>query len=489
MNYKMNFGIITFLTIFILCFPSDVRAASLMIDPSDARTDNSFIMETTIRSYDDTLVVRKPYDVTTVYRYDTIFIYSEQVFELPEYLEDQLKTYEGRIVILGKLPKTKYSWTSFQTDGTVEVFTLKGEPLQYGLSIERVLPNKRLKTLVEGERYDEKYPYVVTNENGLYYVASARVEGLKQYVLNDLLGQLYNVKRGHQAYIRLEDIDYSSDASQLKEVTDYLKSEHIPILLSVKLDQSKTNEPTIKKNEPLIKLLRNLQADGARIILDTSFNDLERSIRYMMHQKLYPFAIETTEVGLLPQKYYETIARFSDLYFGPLTNRHSGKVQHVLPSTITNLDRLVLYPETIGIVDQSEVSIFRTWQHKMQLLTELQASTFGISYYPYLGVEPLKKAVAQMREVNDLQWIEWDSFETTVRTSTATIQFSENRSISITKDNPIYDQWLYVWENKTNEMILWILVILVATFVTLFTFYIVHMRLRLRKRLFRERSY
>lgn len=487
MNYKTIVFFFIFLYGFIFHFPTFAHATSLLIDPSDARTDDRFIMETTIRSYDDSLVVRKPYDVRAVGRYDTIFVYGEHSSKLPASLEEQLQTYEGRIILIGKVPETQSLWKNFQTDGTVDVLALQGEPMQSALSIERVLPNKHLHTLVEGERYGATYPYIVTNDYGVYYIASSRVEGLKQYVLNDLLAQLYTVPFEHRAYIRLEGIDRSSDAKQLQQVTDYLEAQHVPILLSVNLDLNENKTKTIKKNEPLLKLLRKLQKNGARIILNAPLQHMDQSIRYLMHQKLYPFAIETTDLSFSYERYKE-INSFTNLYFGPLTSSHTGKIQHILPSTINGLEELTLYPETLGYVQQEDGPIFRTWQHKLQLLEQLQMSTLGLSYHPYLGVEPLKEVVEQMKAVNGVQWMEWDRYETTTKTSTATIHFGADHSIRVTKDQPFYDQWLYIWENKTTETVLWILVGLVGAFVTLFIFYIVRMRVRLRKRLFRERS-
>lgn len=487
MNYKTFVFFFLFLYFAIFHFPTFAHSASLLIDPSDTRTDDSFIMETTIRSYDESLVVRKPYDVTTLGRYDTIFIYSEQSFPLPEHLEQQFITYEGRLILIGKIPETKKIWSSFETDGTVEIFSLQGEPMQSGLSIERVVPNKYLQTIVEGERYGDCYPYIVSNGYDIYYVASTRVEGLKQYTFNRLLNNLYQNQSGHPAFIRLEGIDATSDVEQLEAITQYLKSQHVPILLSVKLEYTKTKNNAFKQNKKLLQLLQSLQQDGARIILNTSISNMDWAIRYLAHQKLYPFAIETEDLTFSYER-YKQIQYNSNLYFGPLTSSHIGKVQHILPSTIDGLPNLTLYPETLGFVQQNETSIFRTWQHKLQLLTELPASVLSISYHPYLGVDPLKEVVQKMNQTSGIQWIQWDEYETTVQNETMEIAFSKDRTIQVTKTKPFYDQWLYLWENKTTETVLWILVGLVATFVTLFIFYVVRMRMRLRKRLFRERS-
>lgn len=469
------------IALFLFLWPPSANAADrvLIIDDAIERSNDSLRLEEIIRSYRSNVDVELTSTAVNHQMYDAIFLFGNSEVHLPEAVEEALMAYEGKIIVIGRAPSSRKFWKEWAYGEEVEVLSLLDEPLQKPLPVFNITPPADARIIVKGERYEKEYPYVI--ERGHHYaIASTKIEGMKQLALHHLLEQLFPIERGHEAYIRLTDINANTDIAHLEDITSYLMNREIPILLTVEPKAKTTSIQMLGENKPLVKLLTKLQSDGARIIVKSDKSSYDKNIRLLVNLSLYPIGVETNSQSLTYED-HQMISRHSSFYFGK-------QVQQILPITLDGINRYTLYPETLSFTGSNKRAHFRPVEDEVALLNSLETSVVSFSFHSYLQLESLQELVEQVNRIQNLKWIRWDQQRAVTNTTTQTIRFDVDSRIEIDTHRPLYDKWLNIWENKTSDIVLWLLAIVVLTFVLLFTVYIVFMRIRLRKRLFNERK-
>lgn len=483
MRYKWLFAFC-----FLFLWPSTSYAANqiLIIDDAVDRSDNSLLVEATIRSYQANVVVKPSSEAVDIHAYDAVFLFGEQAIQLPEALEEELLSYDKEVIVIGAAPKSKMFWKEWRYGDDVEIFSLNGEPLRQSVTIAEIRPPEDAEIVVAGDHFNKAYPYI-SRKGRQYAIASTEFKGLRQLVFNQLLAKLFPIDEGHEAFIRLTDINVNTDVEQLEQITSYLSANKVPLLLAVDNKPRTNSKQELKDNKALVQLLQELQAEGARIVFKLDGANYEKDLRLFIHLGLYPLGVETDSLLKVSEEYEEVLTN-SSIYFGPIKSSENRQVQHILPTTFASLDRIFLYSDTLSDIEHTALSSSRTPAYKVDLLETVESSMISFLYHSYLGLEPLQELVEQINRIKNLKWIEWDKQQAVTKMATQTIRFSEDGKIKVENHRPLYDQWRYVWESKSTDTILWLLAGLVLLFVSLFTVYIIFMRVRLRKRLFNERK-
>lgn len=469
------------IALFLFLWPPSASAAHkvLIIDDAPERLNDSLRLEEMIRAYRSSVDVETTRADVNLQMYDAIFLFYPSEVHLPKALEQALSVYEGKIVVIGHAPSSRKFWKEWTYGEEVEVLTLLDEPLQKPLKIFNITPPPDAEVIVKSERYEKAYPYISQRGNN-YAVVSTKIEGIRQFALHHLLEQLFPIERGHKAYIRLTDINANTDIAHLEKITSYLINREIPILLTVEPKVKTTSIQMLSENKLLVNLLTKLQSDGARIIVKSDKTSYDKNIRLLANLSLYPIGVESNSQSLTYED-HQVISQYSSFYFGK-------QVQQILPTTLNGIDQYTLYPDTLSFTGSNKRDHFRPVEDEVAILNRLETSVVSFSFHSYLQLDSLKELVEQVDRIQNIQWIQWNQQRAVTNTTTQTIRFDIDSSIEIDTHRPLYDKWLNIWENKTADIVLWLLAIVVLTFVLLFTVYIIFMRIRLRKRLFNERK-
>ncbi|HAM80014.1 DUF2334 domain-containing protein [Ornithinibacillus bavariensis] len=219
---------------------------------------------------------------------------------------------------------------------------------------------------------------------------------------------------------------------------------------------------------------------------------LENSIHSLTRLGLAPTSFEAPHYTMSSNGYQVTSHYFSAI-FGQI--QASDKDWQVMFSPLfiskpSLLNGMILYPETIGFVDPASANPILDIEKSLNQVLQVPGSVIGGFYHPYLGKEYgldyLKQMVALIENVPNVEWIELKNEKHVVKTDLVEIVTSGNGEIEVKSEL----SWLTIIKDKfaedSLEKYLWIIVIVTAIFVMLFIIHIVTLRMRYRKRLFKE---
>ena len=150
------------------------------------------------------------------------------------------------------------------------------------------------------------------------------------------------------------------------------------------------------------------------------------------------------------------------------------------------LSGMTLYPEKIGYIDPALPDPFQEMENSVTKLQEVPGSVIGGFYHPYLGVEYLAEVIRLMESVPNMEWLDYSTTNQHVTSERVTIiQNAKGIEVqsTITEFGQLFEN---VKENPFQSM-LWLIVFIVTGFLTVFFTYVVNLRFRLKKRLFKER--
>lgn len=203
-------------------------------------------------------------------RYDVVVFVGEQKGEIPEWVQEELKTFDGRLIVFGYNVEQLAPFTDWQIEGEEYMRKLDGHSLTAVKSVIQVVPPKGSTILSEGETTGKLLPFIVKKE-AVSYVATTSFGIEEKYALSRALYTMLNLQTPHihPAYIRLEDISPISDAKLIEETGTYLADRGIPFFMAIipVYVNSETGEQIpLSKNEPLVEVLLELQDRGGMVI-------------------------------------------------------------------------------------------------------------------------------------------------------------------------------------------------------------------------------
>ncbi|KPN12951.1 hypothetical protein AKG37_13730 [Bacillus australimaris] len=402
------------------------------------------------------------------------------------------------------------------------------------------------------KKHEATLPFVVQTKEGAAYIGILDIVQQNKLLAEVLEKYLPSSNQLTTKYLKLENISPATDEKKLLELGQYVSTQHIPFQIAVTpvwVDQATGNEVTLSDRPQLVKVLKQLQRDGASIILhgfsrtyrteesgqdfefwdvkndqpitsndpknsekqliksyfsnEKDFNTyiksnqqqeiiyteekLTKGIELLAQQGLYPLAFEVPH-DAISQQGYEVISRHMSSLFGQVQlSNHTWKAVGAPPlvTTPAMLHGMTLYPQQSVAPASDQAGSNVLTEQTIQSSQHLQSAAIGLSYNVESGIAGLQDLITQMEAIPSSEWLDLKKTKQMVQTSHVQIKTSGNGHIQVQESN--------LAETKTvkrsgMEKMLRILTVVVMLFIAAFAFYTLYLRLTMKKRIFKERK-
>lgn len=267
----------------------------------------------------------------------------------------------------------------------------------------------------------------------------------------------------------------------------------------VKLNQPITTERTDIVPEPIRKV-STFNQESEYIAYRKKMQSIEtkyiegkltKSIETLARIGLKPIAFEAPHYTMSSNGYRVASAYFSEI-FGQIQYSDSNWEIMETPLFISRpkiLSGMRLFPETIGYIDPNELFPLENMQKAIEKVSEVPGAVIGGFYHPYLGLEYLPDIVKMIEAVPNIEWIKLPMDDTTfVKTENVSISVNQKDEITMISKQTKKDELMRNIREQPFNFSLWIVTSIVILFLVAFSFHIIFLRLRLKKRLFEERD-
>ncbi|WGD97928.2 DUF2334 domain-containing protein [Bacillus safensis] len=402
------------------------------------------------------------------------------------------------------------------------------------------------------KKHEADLPFVVQTKEGAAYIGILDVVQHNELLAEVLEKHLPSSDQLTTKYLKLGNISPVTDEKKLLELGQYVSTRHVPFLIAVTpvwVDRTTGDEVTLSDRPKLVKVLKQLQSDGASIILhgfnrtyraedsgqdfefwdakndqsitsndpkkaekkqsESSFSNekdfhaytssikqqeiiyteekLTKGIELLAQQGLYPLAFEVPH-DAISQQGYEVISRHVSSLFGQVQlSDHTWKTAGA-PPLLTKpamLHGMTLYPQQPVEAASDEEGSNVLTEQKIQSIQHLQSAAIGLSYDVESGITGLQNLMMQMDAIPSSEWLDLKKTKQTVQTSHVQIKTSGNGHIQVEQSNRAETTTV---KRSGMENMLRILTVVVMLFIAAFAFYTLYLRLTMKKRIFKERK-
>ncbi|WP_284905690.1 DUF2334 domain-containing protein [Bacillus sp. lyk4-R2A-2] len=433
--------------------------------------------------------------------------------------------------------KHTHDQTYRQLERRINVLTVRGTDLE-----NEFLVKKRQSDL----------PFVTQTKEGAAYIGILDVMQHNKLLAEVLEKYMPSSVQMKTKYLMLGNISPASDEKKLLELGQYVSAQHIPYQIAVTpvwIDRATGDEVTLSDRPKLVNVLKQLQENGASIILHgfsrtyrteesgqgfefwdakydqpittndpknaekkqsksqfpnekdfhtyTKLNQqqevayteekLTKGIELLARQGLYPLAFEVPH-DAISQKGYEVISKHVSSLFGQVQlSDRTWKTAGASPlvTSPAMLHSMTLYPQQQVEQVSDKEGSNVLTEQTIQSVQHLQSAAIGLSYDVELGIAGLQNLITQMEAIPSSEWLDVKKTKQTVQTAHVKIQTSGNGHIQVEESN--------IAETKTvkrsgMENMLRILTVVVMLFIAAFALYTLYLRLTMKKRIFKERK-
>ncbi|MFJ6206344.1 DUF2334 domain-containing protein [Bacillus pumilus] len=433
--------------------------------------------------------------------------------------------------------KHTHDQTYRQLERSINALTVQGADLQ-----NEFLVKKRQSDL----------PFVIQTKEGAAYIGILDVVQHNKLLAEVLEKYMPTSVQMTTKYLMLGNISPASDEKKLLELGQYVSARHIPFQIAVTpvwMDRETGDEVTLSDRPKLVNVLKQLQGNGASIILhgfsrtyrteesgqifefwdakydqsitsndpkktekkrsksqfpnEKDFNAYTRSnqqqetayteekltkgIELLAQQGLYPLAFEVPH-DTISQQGYEVISRHVSSLFGQVQLSDRTWKTVGAPPLVTSpamLHGMTLYPQRPVETASDQEYSNVLTEQTIQSMQHLQSAAIGLSYDVESGIAGLQELITQMEAIPSSEWLDLKKTKQTVQTEHVKIQTSGNGHIQVEQSD--------IAETKTVkrsgiENMLRILTVVVMLFIAAFALYTLYLRLTMKKRIFKERK-
>lgn len=422
-----------------------------------------------------------------------LFYYGQAAVQLPEKFTTLLDSYTGTFVAMGYNSDQLGEHFQFITplhENEIEQLQLSANPFLKQEVHQEVIDIKlaeEVHVLIEGKKADtnETVPVMVQEKDHYFY--GIDMSGYEENKLfGEVLHDVFDVQHTDEnpAYIRLEDVHPLVDQKNVEEIAKILKEKEIPYMIAVipvYTDPATGREYHFSDNLKLLKTLKQMQKDGASIVLHGythQFRDsetgegfefwdvenntpiyapahetfqlkkeedfasasayetyidelkaferaytetkLEAGIHELVNYGLYPLAFEAPHYTM-SQHGYKIVSEYFSTYVGQI--QLSDEDWEVMDSTLyvttpSFLHGMEVLPETIGYVKPDDNEAIPEMIANADSMSETTDGVVSGFYHPYLGVESFEALLSELESTADsLSWIDLKERDITVQTS------------------------------------------------------------------------
>lgn len=484
-----------------------------------------------------------------------VVYYGKVSRSLPEQCRQLLTAYRGPLLVIGEnIEQLAGRFSFLEVLGKTEINKVSKDASSYQLldqnypAIQVLL--RQGEAVYQGWRGEYSIPLLSVHEGDAYF-ATSNLDAPFIHFLGEGLYSFFGEKhKGERlAYIRLEDVHPFSDPNLVKEAGEYLADKQIPFMIAVipvYTNQDTHAQYRLKDKPEMVKVLRDLQARGASIILHGythqyrssetgegfEFWDVENNIpisgppdsvievkrrhhfsseaQYEAYlrgrlefqesytrERLEKGIQELTELGLYPLGFeaphytmslegYRWVSEYFTYLLGQ-TQLGNEDWHHMSTAPYVTspsfLGGMTLLPETVGYYDPESLTPIGDFAEKLEQMSFIEDGMIGMFYHPYLGVKGLRDMISYAEEIPGLRWIDMKTLEHRKSEKFSAVDRSDR---PYTGDS-FFSKLAEFWEAGTVQKVLWIVTAVVTFMVIAFLLYTLRIRLSLRKQLFEER--
>lgn len=152
------------------------------------------------------------------------------------------------------------------------------------------------------------------------------------------------------------------------------------------------------------------------------------------------------------------------------------------------MDNRTIYPMTVGTISDTDINPLYTVKQKIDYLLQVPSSIIGIQYPAYVNASYVQELVDVLKGHPQLELMNFRQTNQQVKSENVTIVQHKDGEQTIDLTFSKTERLKIVFDERPFELILWVLVLIVSLFVTLFFISTLRLRITLRKRLFEERK-
>lgn len=317
------------------------------------------------------------------------------------------------------------------------------------------------------------YPYII-KENNLYYISSYKIG--ENYIFEDTLYDFYNIKpqNMNRVFLKIEDVNKEINIENLKEVSKYLYTKHIPFIISITaLERDDKNNIIyrIDNNTEVVNLLKDIQKEGGVIILNNGLNKISyEEAEVCVKNELYPLGIDISDI----KNSMETNSMYGDIstYIGEYENNKYDNVKSTFPYIIENSDIFRLFiPQNMGHIDEEIFSIDKI-KDNFNKISIVRGYTAGICLDVDVNIDKLKEIINFVQD-NRLEYLDLKYMKNSIKIGDISIS-SKDGNISSTydkkklhKDNK-EEQKQYKFFRSINDTVILFVIIVLIIFLIIF---------------------
>jgi uncharacterized protein YdaL len=215
---------------------------------------------------------------------------------------------------------------------------------------------------------------------------------------------------------------------------------------------------------------------------------LTKSIEDLTDLELYPLSFEAPHYAMSSSGYQVTSNYFTSIFGQVQFSDDTWELMRapLIPSKPAILSGMTLYPETIGFIDPTLADPYETMEKEIERLQTVRVHDCGF-YQSYIaGI--FARMVELIESVPNMEWLDLRKTDQFTQTAHYTIRQEEGKSIEVSMDLSLMDRVYKKVERNPFDFLLWTLAITVSLVIIAFFAYVLALRTRLRKRLFKERN-
>lgn len=326
-----------------------------------------------------------------------------------------------------------------------------------------------LSTMSDGYN---KYPYVIREKN-LYYISQWNLG--ENFVFEDSLNDFFEMEnnKNNEIFIKINNVNPSTDIKKLSEISDYLYSQSVPFLVSLTPTYTDSkNIKTMDSNLEFIKVIQKMQEQGGVVVLngyssfkedkqDTKYefwdikNDtpitqdtksyikdrLLSGLRICIENNIYPLAFEAPS-GAIDNKGYTEIKKYFSTYVGYFQNNNDNYFISSFPYKINKSDLFNIFlPENLGVLNNEDELSTQRIKENLNKLSVVRGYSAGLSILPNIKINNLNEIIQYIKD-NNIEFIDLKSEsnyvkieDISINSKNGTIDLNYDKSKSILKDN------------------------------------------------------
>ena len=490
---------------------SEIQSLIIYTDSKGRIDENVFILDQLLSHYSTTEIIADS-QVTKLHDYDFIIYVGVTEKKLHKSLINMITSFENTVIFIGHNVNQFSSRIEVNISSHyVEVIEIAFNDFNKKLALtslkkihSMVLPSSYV-SLINGSRGKYVHPIFVTNGND-YYLATHQINDELMYFFAEKLMNIYGLKYVNEtvAFIKIEDVHPATNIEALTQITGFLASKNIPIILAVSpiyIDPTTSQPKYFSDSREHVIKLQSLQKLGADIVFsypvfEEGLNSemkkeiIEEQLYELVTHQLYPIAVS------FPSYFQQVSQEDIDIvssYFSTLVTGAKRNSQTILKYNspyITKpsyLNEIIWIPETLDPIDEIETTSFLRRKQKIKQLEIVSSSVLGLSFPSYQKVSLLKEVADELEDIQGGTWLELKTYDHFVTSPYVTIQLNNEGVIDIQNEIPSLKEWIYKYRLSYFELALWTIAFVVTLFVIIFCIYSIHLKLKLRKSLFFER--